>query len=30
MRSGSLHAPELLWVGPAFTPGAQSLAQDMT
>jgi len=27
---GSLHAPELPWVGPAFPPGAPSLLQAMT
>jgi len=26
----TLHAPELLWAGPAFSPGAQSLLQAMT
>ena len=29
-HSGTLHAPELPWVGPAFPPGAQSLFQAMT
>ena len=29
-HSGTLHTPELPWVGPAFPPGAQSLLQDMT
>lgn len=26
----ALHAPELLWVGPAFPPGAQLLIQAVT
>lgn len=30
IHSGTLHAAELPWVGPAFTPGAQSLGQAMT
>ena len=29
-HSGTLHTPELPWVGPAFLPGAQSLLQAMT
>ena len=29
-HSGTLHAPELPWVGPAFPPGAQSLLQAVT
>jgi len=29
-HSGTLHTPELLWVGPAFPPGAPSLLQAMT
>ena len=29
-HSGALLAPELLWVGPAFPPGAQPLVQAMT
>jgi len=27
---GSLHAPELPWLGPAFPPGAPSLVQAVT
>ena len=29
-HSGTLHTPELPWVGPAFPPGAQSLLQAVT
>jgi len=29
-HSGTLHAPELPWVGPTFPPGAQSLVQAVT
>jgi len=29
-QSGSLHAPELPWAGPAFPPGAPSLLQALT
>jgi len=29
-HSGTLHGPELPWVGPAFPPGAQSLVQAVT
>jgi len=29
-HSGTLHAPELPWVVPAFPPGAQSLVQAIT
>jgi len=29
-HSGVLHTPELLWVGPAFPLGAQSLFQTLT
>jgi len=29
-HSGALLAPELPWVGPAFSPGAQSLVPAMT
>ena len=29
-HSAALHTPELPWVGPAFSPGAQSLVQAMT
>ena len=29
-HSGTLHAPELPWVGSVFLPGAESLVQDVT
>ena len=29
-HSGTLHAPELPWVGPVFPPGVQSLLQAVT
>ena len=29
-HAGTLHAPELPWVGPAFPPGAPSLLQAVT
>jgi len=29
-HSGTLHAAELPWAGPAFPPGAQSLLQAVT
>jgi len=29
-HSGTLHTPELPWVGPAFPPGVQPLLQAMT